>query len=148
MTIMAALIVSLVITYWFVKSRKKTSSRAQRTKTEIRRYSDRKSTFHAVSIKPGGCGCEAVNAMGSERYLTSGAVPTLPVPNCTLLTCTCRYVHHDDRRSRQGNRRAAFSMQTDMYGVSGEKERRGRRGRRYTDAEEPLGDLGESQWNT
>ena len=148
MTIMAALIVSLVITYWFIKSRGKAPSRARRTKTEIRQSKNHQGAFHAVSIKPGGCGCEAVNAMSSERYLTSRTVPTLPVPNCTLISCTCRYVHHDDRRSRQGNRRAAYSMQTDMYGVSGEKERRGRRGRRYTDAEEPLTDLGDIQWNT
>ena len=151
MTIIAALSISLMIAYWFLKPRKKQQPR--RARMEIRTDTKKRiGTYHAVSVKPGGCGCEAVNAMRGERFLTNGGrVPNLPVADCTAINCTCRYVHYDDRRSAQGNRRAAYSMQSNMYGLNGDVDRRSLRGRRASDrlqdaaADEGYGDI---QWTT
>ena len=153
MTIIAALTISLMIAYWFLKPRKKQKQRPLRARTEIRRDTKKPTgAYHAVSVKSGGCGCEAVNAMRGERFLTNGGrVPNLPVADCTAINCTCRYVHYDDRRSAQGDRRAAYSMQSDMYGLNGDVDRRSLRGRRASDrlqdaaADEGYGDI---QWTT
>ncbi len=145
MTIISAIIVSLAVVYWVAKTRKRPSAQTLAANTK-RRQQSRSAAFHAVSVRPGGCGCEAVNALYGERYLTRDDVPNLPLAECTLVKCTCRYVHHEDRRSRQGNRRAAYSFQTEMYGFSGQQDRRRSGGRRSTDAAGGI-DLGEIQWN-
>lgn len=65
------------------------------------------SQFHAVSLKVGGTACDAAKAMTGRRFL-SAAAPRLPLPNCDVLECNCRFVHHKDRRSGK-DRRSPFS---------------------------------------
>jgi hypothetical protein len=60
--------------------------------------------FHAVSIKPGPRCCHAAGSVAGVRFLSKEA-PRLPLPQCDVATCECRYLHHDDRRS--GPRRAS-----------------------------------------
>jgi hypothetical protein len=53
--------------------------------------------YHAVSIKAGqGCRRTAQKLRG-QRFL-AGEAPPLPQPTCNVSACTCRYVHHEDRR--------------------------------------------------
>jgi hypothetical protein len=67
--------------------------------------------YHAVSIVTpekqtavlSGAACAAANACAGRRFLAAEA-PQLPLPECNVSKCTCRYRHHADRRS--GNRRA------------------------------------------
>ena len=65
------------------------------------------SEFHAVSIKVTSAACDAAKAMTGRRFLAAAA-PRLPLPDCDALECSCRFVHHKDRRT--GNdRRSPFS---------------------------------------
>ena len=53
--------------------------------------------FHAVSILAGPQVCDAAKARVGYRFLSRDA-PRLPLKDCTCPNCTCRYVHHADRR--------------------------------------------------
>ena len=53
--------------------------------------------FHAVSIKPGLRCCSAAGGLAGMRFLSKEA-PRLPLPQCDIATCACKYIHHDDRR--------------------------------------------------
>lgn len=55
------------------------------------------SRFHAVSISFAGSACEAAKAMEGKRFLSSAA-PRVPLPDCDVLQCKCRFIHHKDRR--------------------------------------------------
>jgi hypothetical protein len=45
------------------------------------------------------------------RYLSSETPPALPLKGCAKVACTCRYRHHDDRRS---DRRAPTLRPTEV----------------------------------
>lgn len=147
MIITTALILLLAGGYWLLKLGKRAHARP----TAARRPAKRSGKYQAVSINYRHSGCSAVKALSSKRFLTSGKVPGLPVASCTSATCTCGYVRHEDRRSTQGNRRAMFSMQSELYGLDGAQDRRAKRGRRASDwshdaaADNGLGDI---QWTT
>lgn len=85
--------------------------------------------YHAVSIKPGEECCEAARQFGQKRFLAARA-PRLPLPECAVAACECRYSHYSDRRS--GNdRRAVYSWEQERdLGVI---NRRLNHGRRATD---------------
>ena len=62
--------------------------------------------------------------MDGKRFLSSAA-PRLPLPDCDVLECKCKFVHHKDRRDGE-DRRSPFhggiaSSTTDEQ----EKEQRG-----------------------
>jgi hypothetical protein len=87
------------------------------------------STYHAVSIKFDRNACEAAKEMGGRRFLSSAA-PRLPLPECDVLECNCRFAHHEDRRSSK-DRRSPFAAAGFGGGTgSFEKERRERSDRR------------------
>lgn len=65
------------------------------------------STYHAVSIKTSGKTCRAAKDLVGRRYL-SVAAPRLPLPECDVLECHCRFVHHKDRRTGK-DRRSPFN---------------------------------------
>jgi len=88
------------------------------------------SKFQAVAISSGlnDC-CREVKALAGKRFLMRSA-PTLPLKNCDLSECNCRYIKYQDRR--QEPRRDS------EYGIGSsfvrDVERRGKkRGRRSTD---------------
>ena len=90
--------------------------------------------YHAVSIKFDANACEAAKAMSGRRFLATAA-PRLPLPECNVLECRCRFAHHKDRRSGKDRRSpfaaAGFGGGTGSY----EKERREATGRRREDAD-------------
>ena len=60
--------------------------------------------------------------------------PPLPVPECTSSNCKCRYVHYDDRRQDDADRRGIVGLRNELYSHSGEADRRTKsRGRRDSD---------------
>jgi hypothetical protein len=61
--------------------------------------------FHAVSIKFTNKACDAAKEMAGRRFL-SGTAPRIPLPNCDALECSCKFVHHQDRRSGDDRRDA------------------------------------------
>ena len=86
-------------------------------------------TYHAVSIKFSEGACAAAKAMSGRRFLANAA-PRLPLPECDVATCTCRFAHHKDRRIGR-DRRSPFAA-GNLTGATGrhEKERRERPDRR------------------
>jgi len=88
-----------------------------------------KSAFHAVSIKFDKNACEAAQKMSGRRFLSSAA-PRLPLPECDVLECNCRFAHHMDRRASK-DRRSPFAAAGFGGGTgSFEKERREKSDRR------------------
>ncbi len=55
----------------------------------------------ATSIVFDGNACDAAKSIGGKRFRDVERLaprPQLPLPNCNLSTCNCRYVSHEDRR--------------------------------------------------
>ena len=93
---------------------------------------------HAVTIEANANACEAARALVGHRFLAREA-PLLPLPDCGVAECPCRYRHYQDRR--EGPRRAE-----DEGGVNTpieNAERREHADRRAAD-EEPEAAPGES----
>jgi hypothetical protein len=86
--------------------------------------------FHAVSIKAGPTCEKTALQYGRTRYLSREA-PTLPLPTCNPKGCTCRYLHHDDRRGGQDRRERDVWSAQPQPAASVERRRSG--GRRVTD---------------
>jgi hypothetical protein len=63
--------------------------------------------FHSVSIRLSKNACAAAEDLSGQRFLATKA-PMLPLPGCDADECTCRFEHHEDRRSGE-NRRNPFS---------------------------------------
>ena len=101
---------------------------------------ERKNPYPAVSIRCAG-GCEAAQNLKGHRFLGNEA-PALPLETCSAQTCSCRYVHHVDRRTgildRRGKQadshadshadsRADNEQAPSQPGVEDQREGRGRR---------------------
>ena len=86
--------------------------------------------FRAVAILPGEPCCEGARQFGGLRLLCQKA-PRLPLPECDLSQCNCRYRHYSDRRSGL-DRRATYDWARER--AFGEVNRRAGFGRRSTDA--------------
>jgi len=57
--------------------------------------------WHAVSIVPPPEGCASAETIAGKRFLSKESPPRVPLAGCTAAVCTCRYDHHEDRRSRR-----------------------------------------------
>lgn len=66
----------------------------------------KKTAFHAVTIHSSASACAAAKAQTGRRFLASDA-PEIPLKDCDVHDCQCRFAHHDDRR-RAKDRRSAF----------------------------------------
>lgn len=89
--------------------------------------------FHCVSIDAKARRCSESKAIIGKRFLSKVA-PRLPLSLCDNPLCQCRYVHHDDRREPNSDRRVDFGLPQMLYGAYGEQNRRSKpRGRRITD---------------
>lgn len=128
LTWLGILVVLLVI--WLFVRRRNRMPPSQ----ESERIEDTGSTaYHAVSIKFDANACEAAKALSGRRFLSSAA-PRLPLPECNVLECRCRFAHHKDRRSGK-DRRSPFAAAGYGGGTgSYEQERRESVGRRRDDA--------------
>jgi len=69
--------------------------------------------------------CDAVRKLAGRRFLSADA-PSIPVRQCGMGACQCRYKHHADRRSGPTDRRAALGL-TVAGGTLGDPSRHGRR---------------------
>src|SRR5450432_2383432 len=68
--------------------------------------------WHAVSIALCPRACGAARKSLGIRFLSKDA-PVLPLPDCRAPLCTCRFRHHQDRRSSL--RRAADVIASGAY---------------------------------
>jgi hypothetical protein len=88
--------------------------------------------YHAVAIHCSGGGCQAVQALKARRYLSRQSPPMLPLKDCdNPAGCTCKYVHHDDRRDHL--RREADTGIWDTTKLAAADNRRRNGGRRQSD---------------
>jgi hypothetical protein len=88
--------------------------------------------FHAVEIHCGSSPCAAVQALKAKRFLSRQRPPTLPLQQCDRLgSCTCRYLHHSDRRAK--SRREADTGIWDTTKLEAADDRRSANGRRKAD---------------
>lgn len=130
---MLVLILALLLAiYWLVRKR---AALLDTTPKVILRAKDKSTEFHAVSIKITHGACDPARQMTGRRFLATAA-PQLPLPECNVLDCECRFVHHADRRAGK-DRRSPFAP-GGAAGVSGvyESEQRAgkeRRNRRDSD---------------
>ena len=85
--------------------------------------------FHAVAIVPSSSCCQAARQLVGTRFLSSEA-PSLPLPNCGVDVCRCRYAHHVDRRVDDDRRKR--DVWTPLVAQKA-GDRRESRGRRITD---------------
>ncbi len=93
------------ISNWFMRRRIDAEVRTSGRAVEHRRISN---PFHAVSIEPGLRACGEARKLEGQRFLSTSA-PMLPLKGCGNTTCQCRYVHHNDRRNNQRDRRVNFA---------------------------------------
>jgi len=117
------------------KSRKGAPSGTAQTTTKVPAAA--RNPYRSTSIVAGPNACEAVKRLGNRRFLVAeNAAPQLPLLDCDEPRCTCKYVHHADRREEGGDRRGPPSLRSELHTHSGEAERRAKkRGRRTSDWE-------------
>ena len=84
--------------------------------------------FHAVSIKITSGACAAARNLKGKRFLSSAA-PRIPLPDCDVLDCKCRFLHHKDRRDGD-DRRDPYGPRIGGGTGSFQKDQRKRRERR------------------
>jgi hypothetical protein len=127
MSVVILIFMALAVTYWmliFAPDRK-------RKHRKMQRVDYRQNPFHAVSIRHSGLACSTVIAVGERRFIAD-KVSHFPLPNCNVPSCSCRYVHHEDRRELD-ERRIFYSLQSDHHALAEKTERRSMRGRRRSD---------------
>ena len=129
-----ALILVVMLLFWlFIRRRQAQAEKRPDPMTE--RVSHKSTEFHAVSIRFESNACKAARELEGRRFLSSAA-PRLPLPDCNVLECNCRFIHHKDRRSGR-DRRSPFGT-GGAAGITGkfEQEQRAGKDRRKSDDED------------
>jgi hypothetical protein len=120
--------------------KKTTARKAAQQRTALRHKKGQevarhRNPYQSVSIKRTGGACAAAQALGNKRFLVAEA-PVTPLPNCTAAHCQCKYIHHEQRRVEDSDRREIFQTRSGLYNQVEGVERRKARGRRKADREE------------
>ena len=133
-------IISQALSIIGYKPRKHSAPAARKTVAKIMRQMNRQEVPEAsyphrsASICVASCTepCAAAKKAQGRRFLLRD-VPQLPLRACTNLNCGCSYERHRDRRNSPQDRRAFFSLKTDLHTLGGDEEKRGITGRRDHD---------------
>ena len=99
----ALILVALLIAWLLIRRRQQAKAEDS---ASVSRLTAENTTYHAVSIKFATNACQAAKEMEGRRFLSTAA-PKLPLPDCDAAECSCRFVHHKDRRSGK-DRRSPF----------------------------------------
>lgn len=129
--LLAAVVLAIVV-FRFLRSSAKPSGRAGVATKRLSSAKAKGTAYHAVSVTCGPNACEQAQAMVGKRFL-SGQISHFPLPECTSGNCQCKFVHYDDRRDAEGDKRAPTALRSDLYTASGNPERRSGGGRRKRD---------------
>jgi hypothetical protein len=108
-------ILILAVVFFIVRS-KRSAPRIKMTDTRPAKPRPT-SEFHAVSIKYASSACLAAKSLEGKRFLSSAA-PKIPLPDCDVRECKCRFVHHSDRREgdeRRNPYRAGIAGETGKH---------------------------------
>ena len=122
------IVVLIVAAAILLRSAKKPAS----PKSSDRRSGARSSRYRGVSCHPPTQSCEAAVKIAGSRFLVAEA-PELPLPECSVYRCRCKYRHHEDRRDEDADRRVPHGLRNDLFGAMRQMERRTVRGRRASD---------------
>ena len=116
-------------------STKRTKSRAKPSNSAKANNHVQLKPYRGISIVFDDCACDAVKANGLKRFLVAdGDAPMLPLSGCDAARCNCKYMHHDDRRDDDHDRRMSAALKTELYEDTGNSDRRlKKRGRRKSD---------------
>jgi hypothetical protein len=130
---LAVILVALLLIWLLV--RRRNASGSEQPQSAAPPVGHKSTEFHAVSIRFESNACKAAREMEGRRFLSTAA-PRLPLPECDVLECNCRFMHHKDRRAGR-DRRSPFGP----GGIGGgtgryEQEQRKGRDRRKSDDEE------------
>ncbi len=128
MSISIAIVLIVILALVYFITRRKASAPDKRPAAARPLKSAATTDFHAVSLKFRSSACSAAKSLEGKRFL-SNAAPRIPLADCDVLECTCRFVHHRDRRAGD-DRRDPYSQ--DLGGETGKHpiEQRKRRDRR------------------
>lgn len=119
-----ALLLLLLLFIWlFIRRRNARHVDVPRPATPV---SHKGTVYHSVSIKFESNACMAARELEGKRFL-SAAAPRLPLADCNVHECSCRFVHHKDRRSGR-DRRSPFAA-SGFGGGTGSFEQEQRKGR-------------------
>jgi hypothetical protein len=99
---LSSIAVVLLLALLFVMRRNRGTSN-RRPEMPKRENDSADTQFHAVSLSFASSACEAAKSMEGRRFL-SGTAPRIPLPDCDVLECKCRFVHHKDRRKSEDRR--------------------------------------------
>jgi len=121
---LVALILVLLLGVWLIlRVRKGARDESPRPSTSIGATT---SAHHAVSINFSSNACKAARELAGRRFLAAAA-PKLPLADCNVLECNCRFIHHKDRRLGK-DRRSSFAP-SGFGGGTGDYERELRSGK-------------------
>jgi hypothetical protein len=102
-----------------IKNRPSRNSKANKTPLVPR------NPYRATSIVFDVDSCDAVKAIGGKCFLDVERLsPRLPLPDCNLSTCNCKYARHEDRRESDDDRRHPSALKTQLYDRVGDPNRR------------------------
>jgi hypothetical protein len=124
MSISMALVALLILAIIFFLVRSKRSEPKKRPARTKPARGSVATEFHAVSIKFHSSACSAAKELEGKRFLSSAA-PRIPLPDCDVLECKCRFIHHKDRRQNEDRRNpysAGFGGETGRHPVEQRKQ--------------------------
>ena len=131
-TVLVGLLLVLLLLWLFIRQRSSQAAKRSPRQVGNKFAAQKKSKYHAVSLRFSHDACNAAKALQGERFLATEA-PTLPLPNCDAHNCECHFAHHDDRRSGKDRRNvftaAGYSASTGRFA----QERRTQTDRRKSD---------------
>jgi hypothetical protein len=90
--------------------------------------------YRATAILCGENSCDDVKAISGTRFPDAEKrIPLIPLANCDIPKCSCKYEHYVDRRNTQDIRRAPPGLKSQLHPHIENVERRLKRGRRTSD---------------
>ena len=120
-----------------VKNKKKSKGAERRSNTAVERkkVKETPTPYRATLVTSKDGACDAAKAIAGTMFLDSeGVTPGLPLSDCDVSQCECRYVHRDDRRDSDDDDRRLPAVRTELYDRTGNINRRqSSRGRRRSD---------------
>lgn len=128
--VLIAVAALIVLVAWWRNRQKRRYSHVAR----VRKGEHDPDRYHCVELQFRADACDAVKRIEGTRFLPDEA-PHFPLPGCDAATCSCHYVHHEDRRD--GDRRNPFGQQASEPPASVGDDRRSKRDRRK-DSETPF----------
>ncbi len=117
MSLTTAIVIILILAVIFFVVRNKGSGSKPQSPAARSVKATATSEFHAVSIKFHSGACSAAKSLDGKRFLSSAA-PRIPLAECDVLECKCRFVHHSDRRESDDRRnpyRAGIAGETGKH---------------------------------